>query len=98
MNHLIANEGGPDALMGPTRAAVASQMMLAERCILRLARTSPRCSAWRAEDWSLEGRGISGADVSRGGGHGLPWAAQSESSAWHASARDAERPSAGKAM
>ena len=98
MNHLIANEGGPDALMGPTRAAVASQMMQAERCILRLARTSPRCSAWRAEDWSLEGRGISAADVSRGRGHGLPWAAQSESSAWHAPARDAECPSAGKAM
>ena len=50
-----------------------------------------------AEVWSLEGRGISRADVSRSGGHGLPWAVLSESSAWHApAARDAERPSAGK--
>ena len=92
------SEAGLMRAWGPPRVADASQMMQAERCILRLARTSPRCSAWRAEDWSLEGRGISAADVSRGRGHGLPWAAQSESSAWHAPARDAERPSAGKAM
>ena len=59
--------------------------------------SSPRCSAWRAEVRSLESRVLSGADVSRSGGHGLPWAMLSESSARHApAARDAERPSAGK--